>query len=139
LDPVISLRQATDTDTGFLAEFDLAPPMASELNSAVDGGKMQVVMAGARLVGFLSSTSLWGKLPFLELFEICEAERGHGYGKAAVRAWEEQMRVRGFDLVLVSTHASGDAQHFWRKMGYVDCGALMVRSKPAEVFFQRAL
>ena len=44
------------------------------------------------------------------------------------------MRGRGFDLVITSTDANADAQHFWRKMGCVDCGVLIVRNTAAEFF-----
>ncbi|MBG07040.1 MAG: GNAT family N-acetyltransferase [Rhodospirillaceae bacterium] len=100
---------------------------------------MRVVMDADDQVGFLAFTALWGKLPFLELFEILAEKRGCGIGEAAVRAWEEEMRGRGFDLVITSTKANADAQHFWRKMGYVDCGVLTVRNKAAEVLFQRVI
>ncbi|MCZ6616503.1 MAG: hypothetical protein O7E57_00105, partial [Gammaproteobacteria bacterium] len=75
-------------------------------------------------------------LPFLECIEISESARGHDHGRMAVRTWEQDMLCLGFDLVLTSTGADSDAQHFWRNMGYVDCGALTVRNKAAEVFFQ---
>ena len=47
------------------------------------------------------------------------------------------MKDAGFDLLLASTGVDSDAQHFWRKMGYIDCGSLTVRDKAAEIFFQR--
>ena len=45
------------------------------------------------------------------------------------------MKDAGFDLVLALTGADTDAQHFWRKMGYIDFGSLTVRDKAAEIFF----
>ena len=47
------------------------------------------------------------------------------------------MKDAGFDLFLASIGADSDAQHFWRKMGYIDCGSLNVRDKPTEIFLQR--
>ena len=135
---MISLRPADVTDINFLQDFALAPqPVA--LQDALDGGKLRIALAEGSPVGFLSFSILWGTLPFLELFEIAASRRGRQFGANMARAWEDEMRRRGFDLVLVSTGADGAAQHFWRKMGYVDCGALTVRGKPAEVFLQRAL
>ena len=90
-------------------------------------------------MGFLKFHVIWESLPFIELLVILETERGLGYGTRAVREWERQMAERGFDLVVMSTQASATAQHFWRKLGYTDCGALTIRDQPAEIFMQRRL
>lgn len=135
---MISLRPADRTDIGFLQDFALAPGPAA-LDDALGAGKLRIALAEGTPVGFLSFSTLWGTLPFLELFEIAASRRGRTFGTHMARAWEGAMRNRGFDLVITSTGADGAAQHFWRKMGYVDCGALTVRGKPAEVFLQRAL
>jgi ribosomal protein S18 acetylase RimI-like enzyme len=70
---------------------------------------------------------------------IAEPQRGKGHGSRAVRAWEEEMKERGFAVVLASTQADEGAQHFWRKLGYVDCGMLLLPDKPAELFLQHLL
>lgn len=70
---------------------------------------------------------------------IVESARGQGHGSRAVRAWENEMKERGCNVVLTSTQADEQAQHFWRKLGYADCGMLLLPGKPAELFLQRAL
>jgi hypothetical protein len=55
------------------------------------------------------------------------------------REWEQEMLARGFDCALISTQVDETAQHFWRKLGYADCGSFSVRGKPSELFMQRAL
>lgn len=135
---MISLRPANLTDMDFLKYFTLAPSEA-KLEAFLERGSVQIATADHTSVGFLSFSILWGTLPFLELIEILASQRGRKFGASTVGAWERDMGIRGFDLVLTSTNADGDAQHFWRKMGYVDCGALTVRGKAAEVFFQRSI
>lgn len=135
---MISLIAAETTDFNYLRQFDLAPSDAA-LSVGIRSGCLKIVSDNDVRVGFLLYSVLWGTLPFLEFIEICPSERRKNVGGRAVRAWEQQMADQGFDLVLISTGANADAQHFWRKMGYVDCGALTVRQKPAEVFFQRAV
>ena len=135
---MLSIRPATLTDIEFLNGLELAP-IETKLKEVLDSGNIQIAMADNTSVGFLSFSILWGKLPFLELIEVLVSQRGQKFDAGTVRAWEQDMRSRGFDLVLTSTNADGDAQHFWRKMGYVDCGALTVRGKAAEIFFQRSL
>ncbi|NKB56749.1 MAG: GNAT family N-acetyltransferase [Alphaproteobacteria bacterium] len=135
---MISIRPADLTDIDFLKGLELAPNEA-KLKEILQGGNIQIAVADHTSVGFLSFSILWGTLPFLEFIEIPVSLRGRKFGARSVRAWEQEMKSRGFDLVLTSTNADGDAQHFWRKMGYVDCGALTVRGKAAEIFFQRLL
>jgi GNAT superfamily N-acetyltransferase len=135
---MISIRAAAPGDSDFLGGFELTPNEV-KLREAMEGGNIQIALADEAPVGFMCFSVLWGTLPLLEFFEIVAAQRGRRLGTSAVRAWEQAMKDRGFDLVLTSTGADAGAQHFWRKMGYVDCGALTVRGKAAEVFFQRAL
>lgn len=49
------------------------------------------------------------------------------------------MRRRGYEMVMISTQADEEAQHFYRKLGYVDCGAWMLDSQPAELFMKKNL
>lgn len=135
---MITIRTAVETDIGFLHSLEMVP-RGDRLAAALEKGSIWIVRSGETSVGFLLFSVLWGSLPFLEFFEILASQRGRNFGADAVRAWEREMGSRGFDLVLTSTQADGDAQHFWRRMGYVDCGALTVRSKAAEVFFQRPI
>lgn len=135
---MISLIAAETTDFNYLRQFNLAPGDAA-LTAGARSGCLKIVFDNDLRVGFLFYSVLWGTLPFLEFIEILPSERRKTVGGRAVRTWERQMAAQGFDLVLISTSADADSQHFWRKMGYVDCGALTVRQKPAEVFLQRAV
>ena len=68
---------------------------------------------------------------------------GRGYGKALLGRWEEDMRARGYDMLLTSSRADESAQHFFRKAGYGDCGGLLFdassRAQPTELFFRKRL
>ena len=130
----MELVAVTPDDLDFLAAFELCPRKERVVERL---GDYRLVRDGGSDIGFLCFAVLWGTLPFLEFFELRPELRRAGRGRSVVRCWEVAMAERGFDLVIVSTGADSDAQHFWRKMGYVDCGALMVRSKPAEVFLQK--
>ena len=109
------------------------------LEAQIRGSRIRIIEADEKPVGFFKYHVIWESLPFIELIVILESERGLGYGTRAVREWERQMTERGFDLVVMSTQAAATAQHFWRKLGYRDCGALTIRDQPAEIFMQRRL
>lgn len=55
-----------------------------------------------------------------------------------MRFWEEDMRRRGYKMVMISTQADEEAQHFYRKLGYIDCGALVLDGQPTELFIKKA-
>ena len=102
-----------------------------------------VLWEEARPVGWMHHCLLWGKLPFLNLLYVLEGWRGRGFGTQAMAAWEKEMKNRGFEMVLVSTQADETAQHFYRKLGYVDCGGLVFQDtpmdQPMELFFRKVL
>jgi hypothetical protein len=43
------------------------------------------------------------------------------------------MEQQGFDTVMTSTQSDEHAQHFYRKLGYVDAGALLLDTQPLEI------
>ncbi len=57
--------------------------------------------------------------------------------------WENDMREQGYHMLLISTQVDEDAQHFYRKLGYIDCGGLIVNipgfEQPMEIFLCKAL
>ena len=57
--------------------------------------------------------------------------------------WEAQLIQAGHGMVLVSTQSDESAQHFYRKLGYRDCGYLLLDApgyqRPAELFLSKPL
>ena len=53
------------------------------------------------------------------------------------------MKSQGYCMVLTSTQVDEEAQHFYRKLGYKDCGGLVVDiqgyEQPMELFLIKAL
>ena len=49
------------------------------------------------------------------------------------------MAARQYGRVLTSTLSSEQAQFFYRKQGYVDCGALKLPEEPLEILFRKDL
>ena len=102
-----------------------------------------VIWDGDEPVGLMHHAILWDNLPFLNLIYIKEEYRGRGYGTAAMRLWEEDMQNRGYKMVLISTQVDEDAQHWYRKLGYVDCGGLLMNGtpfeQPMEMFMRKVL
>lgn len=98
-----------------------------------------VIEDHGRPVGIMHHCIFWDSLPLMNLIYFPEAHRRKGYGTQAMRAWEEDMRSRGYKTVMISTQADEEAQHFYRKLGYTDCGAWVLDHQPAELFMKKTL
>lgn len=72
-------------------------------------------------------------MPFMNMIWMEDPYRGRGLGRHVVQHWENEMKQKGFDIVMTSTQSDEQAQHFYRKMGYVDAGALLLDNQPLEV------
>ena len=57
--------------------------------------------------------------------------------------WEADMKSQGYDMLLTSTRVDEDAQHFYRRLGYRDCGGLIVdipeHGQSMEMFMAKAI
>lgn len=83
-------------------------------------------------VGVMRYNLFWDNTPFLTFLYFNELYRGKGYGKRAMEFWESEMRNLGYKVVMTSTQIDEQAQHFYRKLGYVDRGGLFLDNTPLE-------
>ena len=63
---------------------------------------------------------------------VLKTHREKGIGKKAVLCWEDAMQRLGYRLVMTSTMVEEQAQHFYRKIGYKECGCLLKDMAPLE-------
>jgi ribosomal protein S18 acetylase RimI-like enzyme len=132
------IRAARDADFAFLRALSIGPT-DEQLSAQIRQGRLRIIESDENSEGFLKFCILWEILPFIEVIVVREECRGRGFGRRAVRAWEQEMAGRSFSRVIVSTQANETAQEFWRKIGYRDCGSLTLPGKPVELFMYRDL
>lgn len=116
-DVIIGL--ATAGDLAFLEAHDRHTKLMAE---KVRRGEVLVVRSAGRCIGWLRFGYFWDSIPFMHLLHLLEEHRGRGVGTRLVAFWEEQMKRGGYTQVLTSTQANETAQHFYRKLGYIDIG-----------------
>ncbi|MNC50399.1 Acetyltransferase (GNAT) family protein [compost metagenome] len=75
----------------------------------------------------------------MNMIWVDEQYRDKGAGKQVVLFWEEQMKQKGFNLIMTSTQADEGAQHFYRKLGYKDAGCLILDAQPLEILLTKNL
>ena len=114
----------------------------------VRGGTLADLVATGRIllaeeegsaVGWLRWGLFWDEVPFMNMLFVLEPFRGRGWGDRLVKAWEAGLRADGHDYALTSTQSDEDAQHFYRKRGWVDCGALLLPGEPTEIVLRKDL
>lgn len=57
--------------------------------------------------------------------------------------WENDMKSQGYGMLLTSTQVDEEAQHFYRKLGYRDCGGFVIDipgyEQPMEMFLVKGI
>ena len=85
-----------------------------------------VLLDGDKIAGVLRYNLFWDNTPFCTLLYIDEKYRGRGLGKLLMEYWEKDMKEKKYGMLMTSTQVDEDAQHFYRKLGYKDCGGFVV-------------
>ena len=110
-----------------------------ELERIISCRRVIISKDNAGLNGWLRFGLFWDNIPFMNMLYIVDEERGKGYGTALCDFWENEMRGCGYKLALTSTLSSEQAQHFYRKRGYRDCGSLILPGEPLEIIMMKEL
>jgi GNAT superfamily N-acetyltransferase len=134
----VTTRIATDSDLPFLREVDrhVSHQVQADLVSL---GRVIVAEVDGVAVGCLRWGMFWDEVPFMNLLWVVPERRGQGVGTALIEAWEKSQVAVGHTMVLTSTVSAERAQHLYRRLGYVDSGALLLPDEAAELIFRKPL
>jgi GNAT superfamily N-acetyltransferase len=135
---MVSIRPAGPADLSWLRERDRhVDPV--ELAAVVDQERVLLVEVDGRAAGWLRWGKFWDEIPFMNMLFVDADVRRAGVGRGLVQHWETAMRQAGHTQVLTSTLADESAQHFYRRLGYVDCGGLLLPGEATEIFLRKDL
>jgi ribosomal protein S18 acetylase RimI-like enzyme len=109
------------------------------LEQKVARREILVLWHDGRRVGTLRYGHFWDHIPFMNMLWVQEGLRGRGFGTRLVAFWEEEMRKLGHDTVMTSTLSNERAQHLYRRLGYEDCGCLLMPGEALEILFRKRL
>ncbi len=134
----MNIEFATEADIDYISERDkhLARTL---IPNKIMAREIYILRESNQAIGWMRFNYFWDNTPFMNLIWIDEPYRGQGLGKDVVLHWEEQMRERGFQVVMTSTQSNEEAQHFYRKLGYVDVGCLLQEKDPPEILLSKKL
>lgn len=133
-----ALRLATADDLEVLAAHD-RHLRVEMLSAAIEAGRVLVAEAAEGILGWLRWGLFWDEIPFMNMLFVFEPARGRGLGGRLVEDWEERARADGHGAVLTSTRSDEPAQHFYRRRGCADAGALLLPDEPTELILRKEL
>ena len=127
------IRYVRSEDKEFWYRLDKHLP-EQEFEHKVSSKRGYIVLEDNRPVGLLRYNLFWDNTPFCTMLFVDENHRGY---------WENDMRSQGYGMLLTSTRVDEEVQHFYRKLGYKDCGGLMVDvpgyEQPMELFLVKRI
>jgi ribosomal protein S18 acetylase RimI-like enzyme len=134
----MNIRTATQAEYEQLAKLDyhISKEM---LAHKINQGEVIVAMKDTLVIGWLRYGYFWDSIPYMNMLTVLEEYRGHGIGTQLIQYWENLLRNRGFTEVLTSTLANEHSQFLYRKLGYQDCGALILPDEPLEIILRKSI
>ncbi len=132
------IRYANENDLEILMKYD-KHIREKELKDSIHNKRILVMFLNDVFIGWLRYHLFWDNVPFMNMLYFLEGYRGKGYGGQLIHYWEEEMVKSNYKRVLTSTLSNERAQFFYRKNGYVDCGALLLPDEPLEIILLKNL
>lgn len=126
------IRYATENDFELLNKYD-KHICESELRECIKVKRILIMFNGESFIGWLRFNLFWDNIPFMNMLYFLEDYRREGYGSQLVSFWEQEMKKSRYNIVLTSTKSNEQAQFFYRRIGYVDCGSLLLPKEPLEI------
>ena len=119
----MTIRYAQKGDRAFWQSLD-SRLTEEEFTRKTEARQAYVLEEAGEGLAVLRYGLFWDSIPFCSLLFIREDRQRKGYGRVLTAHWEKAMKDLGFGLVMTSTQSDENAQHFYRSLGYRDCGAL---------------
>ena len=139
---MIEIRYAEEKDKEFWFSLDKHLP-ESEFDKKVRDKQGYVLLDDGIAVGILRYNLFWDNTPFCTMLFVDWSKQKKGYGRALMQFWEEDMKKQGYGMIMTSTQVDENAQNFYRKLGYKDCGGFTIDipgyEQPMEMFMSKGL
>ncbi|MDR2940184.1 MAG: GNAT family N-acetyltransferase [Clostridiales bacterium] len=128
---MVRIRYVLENDKPFWVALDKHMG-ENELQLKIRDRRGYIISDDDKPIGVMRYNLFWDNTPFLTLIHIESGYHKKGFGKQALLLWENEMRGLGYKMVMTSTQVDEQAQHFYRKLGYLDKGCLVLDNTPFE-------
>ncbi len=139
---MIKIRYLEASDKQFWYSLDKHLP-ETEFYNKVQTKRGYILLLDDKPIGLLRYNLFWDNTPFCTMLFVDEKYQRKGYGEHLMKYWENDMKMQGYGMLLTSTQADETAQHFYRKLGYKDCGGFVIDipayAQPMEIFFMKEI
>ena len=136
------IRYVNDSDKKFWYSLDKHLP-EEEFEEKIRRNMGYVILNNGIPSGLLRYNLFWDNTPFCTMLFIDRNYQRKGYGKKLMEHWENDMKLQGYGMLLTSTQVDEEAQHFYRKLGYKDCGGFIIDvpeyEQPMEMFLIKGI
>lgn len=132
----MEIRIANELDVQNILEHDKWI-REEQLKKKIIDKQVYVLFDGDKFAGWMRWGLFWDNTPFMNMLHLLEEYRGKGYGRKVVGKWENEMKSKGFQIVLTSTASTETAQHFYTKLGYKEIGSFALADDPLEIFLSK--
>ena len=139
---MIEIRYVQAEDKAFWYQLDRHLP-EGEFFRKVRDRQGYVLLVDGLPAGLLRYNLFWDNTPFCTLLFIQKDHQKKGLGSRLMAHWERDMKAQGYGMLLTSTQVDEEAQHFYRKLGYRDCGGFVIDlppfAQPMELFLLKGI
>lgn len=110
---------------------------AEVLEKKIKDQEVVILYDNNQFAGWMRWGLFWDNTPFMNMLHLLNEYRGKGYGRKIVQKWEDEMKSKGFHIVLTSTSATETAQYFYMKLGYKKIGSFTIGDDTMELLFSK--
>lgn len=139
---MLKIRYLTASDKEFWYRLDKHLP-ETEFENKVRTNRGYILLLDEKPIGLLRYNLFWDNTPFCTMLFVDPEYQRKGYGKHLMEYWENDMKQQGYGMLLTSTQVDEEAQHFYRKLGYKDCGGFVIDipeyAQPMEMFLLKSM
>ncbi|MCQ2242369.1 GNAT family N-acetyltransferase [Treponema sp.] len=139
---MMQIKYVENEDKDFWFTLDKHLP-ESEFEKKVRDRQGYVLTDDGIKIGLLRYNLFWDSIPFCTMLFVDWTKQKKGYGRQLMQFWEDDMKVQGYGMTMTSTRVDENAQHFYRKLGYKDCGGFTMEipgyEQPMEMLMTKAL
>ena len=132
------IRYVNDADKDFWFSLDKHLSVA-QFEKKVRDRQGYILSVDDTPIAILRYNLFLDNTPFCTMLYVSQSYQNQGYGTALMYYWENEMQSLGYDLLLVSTRADETSQYFYRKIDYIDCGALDIANEATELILYKRI
>ena len=127
----MEIRLANSKDLQGVIQYDKHIP-EDRVAACIREGQVYVLRDGEEILGILRFSLFWQSVPFLDLMYLDEICRGKGHGSRMMTVWEEAMKEKQYEYVMLSTQEDETAKFFYEKLDYRRIGAFLPPEQEAD-------